>query len=139
MRFNSADMPRFLREFSVRTALLALVALAGLAASCKRREVGRDPHAEAQQLFDSVCATCHGRDGRGGVPSAEGQPPPRNFVDEAFQASRSDAELKQSIRGGKGPMPPFGSSFDDEQLELLVAYIRGFNPRKQGGMTAKSR
>jgi hypothetical protein len=34
-------------------------------------------------------------------------------------------------------MPPFGALFDDEQLTLLVAYIRGFNPAKQGGMTTR--
>jgi mono/diheme cytochrome c family protein len=118
-------MPRLSRAFS-----LSLLLVASAAAACKRKEVAQDTHAEAQQLFDSVCATCHGRDGRGGVPSAEGQPPPRNFCDAAFQASRSDVELKQSIRSGKGPMPPFGALFDDEQLSLLVGYIRGFNPKK---------
>lgn len=119
------------------SSLLALSVLA-LGGSCKRREIEHDTHAEARHLFDSTCATCHGRDGRGGVPAAEGLPPPRNFHDAAFQASRSDAELKQSIRAGKGPMPPFGALFDDEQLTLLVAYIRGFNPTKQGGMTGSS-
>ena len=119
-------MSRFLGVFCIGWALGSAFALGG----CKRNEIASDTHAEARHLFDSVCATCHGRDGRGGVPSAEGQPAPRNFCDAAFQASRSDAELKQSIRGGKGPMPPFGTLFDDEQLTLLVAYIRGFNPKK---------
>jgi mono/diheme cytochrome c family protein len=64
------------------------------------------------------------------VPSAEGQPAPRNFCDAAFQTSRTDEELKKVIRGGKGPMPPFGALFDDQQLTLLVAYVRGFNPKK---------
>ena len=100
------------------------------ATSCKRKEVALDTHAEAQHLFDSICAQCHGRDGRGGVPAMEGQPAPRNFCDAAFQASRSDDELKQAIRAGKGPMPPFGALFDDGQLTVLVAYIRGFNPKK---------
>jgi len=116
---------------------LGLTLLAAATPGCKQKEVAHDTHAEAQHLFDSVCARCHGRDGRGGVPSAEGQPPPRNFCDAAFQASRSDAELEQAIRAGRGPMPPFGALFDDEQLTLLVAYIRGFNPAKQGGMTTR--
>jgi mono/diheme cytochrome c family protein len=119
-------MGHFWRICAVFSA--ALVALP--AAGCKRKAIAGDTHAEAQHLFDSTCAICHGRDGRGGVPAAEGLPPPRNFCDASFQASRSDDDLKKAIREGKGPMPPFAPLFDDAQLTLLVAYIRGFNPQK---------
>ena len=99
-------------------------------AGCKRKQIEGDTHAEAKHLFDSICGKCHGSDGRGGVPAAEGQPPPRNFCDAEFQASRTDADLKKVIREGKGSMPPFGALFDDTQLSLLVAYLRAFNPKK---------
>ena len=122
-------MGRFWLRFWMAAAALLLVSTTG----CKRRAIATDTRAEAQHLFDSTCAICHGRDGRGGVPAAEGLPPPRNFCDAAFQASRSDAELKDAIRGGKGPMPAFGPLFDDEQLTLLVAYVRGFNPKPKQG------
>jgi mono/diheme cytochrome c family protein len=119
-----------MRHFSL-IFLILVATLAGLLlAGCKRREIAGDTHAEARHLFDSSCAVCHGRDGRGGVPAAEGLPPPRNFCDAAFQASRTDDELKRVIREGKGQMPPFAPLFDDGQLTLLVAYIRGFNPKK---------
>jgi mono/diheme cytochrome c family protein len=81
-------------------------------------------------LFDSACAKCHGSDGKGGVPSAEGQPAPRNFRDPEFHASRTDDQLKRAIRQGKGPMPPFGALFDDAQTANLVLYIRSFNTKK---------
>jgi len=119
-------MPVFARIFGV---LLASACGASLGA-CQRQSSPPDPRAEAKQLFDSVCGKCHGSDGRGGVPAAEGLPAPRNFRDPAFQASRSDADLKQVIKSGKGPMPPFGSLLDEQQLTLLVSYIRGFNPKK---------
>lgn len=118
-------MGRFWLRFLMAVAALSLVSVT----ACKRRAIAGDTRAEAQHLFDSTCAVCHGRDGKGGVPAAEGLPPPRNFRDAAFQASRSDAELKDVIRGGKGQMPAFGPLFDDEQLTLLVAYVRGFNPQ----------
>jgi mono/diheme cytochrome c family protein len=114
----------WLRFWMVLAALLLIQA-----AGCKRRAIAGDTHAEARHLFDSTCAVCHGRDGRGGVPAAEGLPPPRNFRDAAFQASRSDADLKHVIRDGKGQMPAFGPLFDDDQLTLLVAYVRGFSPK----------
>ena len=119
-------MGQFWRFCAVFVTTLAAVSAAG----CKRKATPGDSQAEAQHLFDSTCAICHGRDGRGGVPAAEGQPAPRNFCDATFQASRSDDDLKKAIRDGKGPMPPFAPLFDDSQLTLLVAYIRGFDPKK---------
>jgi len=115
-------MAGVLRDFSRCCALLAIVFASG-AAGCKRQAAPGDTRAEAAQLFDSVCATCHGRDGRGGVPSAEGLPAPRNFCDAAFQASRSDAELKEAIRAGKGPMPPFKGQLTDQQIMDVAAYV----------------
>lgn len=110
--------------------IFGLVALCGplLTASCKRGEP--DARAEAKQLFDSACGKCHGSDGRGGVPAAEGLAPPRNFADASFQASRTDAQLREAIVQGKGSMPPFGKVLDEPQLAQLVAHIRGFNPQK---------
>jgi mono/diheme cytochrome c family protein len=112
--------------------LLACSLLAGLvvASGCKRKSSEGGNRAEAKRLFDSVCARCHGSDGRGGVPSAEGQPAPRDFSDPNFHSSRTDSELKKAIREGKGPMPPFAALLDDAQTTLLVAHIRGFNPQK---------
>lgn len=111
-------------------ALLGLALSLGLGLGCQRKQLEGDSHAEAKHLYDSICARCHGRDGRGGVPAAEGQPAPRNFCDATFQASQSDAQLAQVIKQGKGPMPPFGALFDDTQTALLVGYIRSFNPKQ---------
>lgn len=101
-----------------------------LQTACKGASRGGDAHAETKRLFDSVCGKCHGSDGRGGVPAAEGLAPPRNFVDADFQASRTDAQLREAIVKGKGQMPPYGKLFDEPQLAGLVAHIRSFNPKK---------
>jgi len=76
----------------------------------------------------AACARCHGAEGTGGPPLASGQAP-RNFHDAAFQASRSDDDLRATIRGGKPPgMPSFAAVFSDRELDLLVAQIRSFDP-----------
>ena len=98
-----------------------------LAAGCHRSQ-GDPASVNAEQTFASVCAKCHGADGKGGVPAAEGANPPRNFCDASFQASRSDEDLKQVIRKGKGGMPAFGNLFSDADLLALVHKIRTFNP-----------
>lgn len=81
----------------------------------------------AAQTFATICARCHGSDGKGGV-APEGSSPPRNFCDAAFQAQRTDDQLKQVIRKGKGAMPAFGNLFSDTDLQGLVHKIRSFNP-----------
>jgi mono/diheme cytochrome c family protein len=110
-------------------ALTPLCGALALGPGCKRSGPP-DSRAEGKRLFDATCAKCHGSDGRGGAPSAEGQPAPRNFRDAAFQSGRTDEQLRDVIRGGKGPMPPFGALFNDDELTLLVAYVRGFGPQK---------
>jgi mono/diheme cytochrome c family protein len=109
-----------------RFGLGAIMALA-VSTACQRNDSG-SPAQKAMQTFDSVCAKCHGADGRGGVPAMEGANPPRNFCDAAFQASRSDEQLKQVIQKGKGGMPAFGNLFTDAELQGLVSKIRSFDP-----------
>ncbi len=118
-------------EFWVLRAVSLAVLAAGLGTgACESRGASGDPRAEAKQLFDASCAKCHGRDGRGGVPRAEGSPAPTNFNDAAFQASRRDEELGKVIRQGKGAMPPFGALFDEAQTKLLIKHIRAFGPMR---------
>ena len=119
-------MGRFSRIFQIFIAVLAALPEAG----CKRREIAGDTHAEAQHLFDSTCAMCHGRTVAAAYRPPRASQPRAISVTPAFQASRTDGDLKKAIREGKGPMPPFAPLFDDSQLTLLVAYIRGFNPKK---------
>jgi len=119
-------MVAFSRFFVSGGAGLAVLALLG---GCKRQQGEPEPLAEAKHLYNSVCAKCHGSDGRGGVPAAEGLPAPSNFTNRAFQASRTDEQFKQAIKQGKGPMPPFGVLFDDTQVANLVAYVRSFDKK----------
>ena len=109
----------------MRSAVLLCLLAATFVVGCKRSEAAET--AQGGQLFSMACARCHGPEGRGGLPLYAGGPSPRNFHDEAFQGSRTDEQLKQTIKTGKGTgMPPFGATFDDAQLTALVAQIRRF-------------
>lgn len=89
---------------------------------------------QAQQMFNTVCATCHGADGTGKGPAAESlNPKPRDYTDAAWQASVTDDQLKETIlKGGqavgKSPMMPGQPQLADhpEVLDGLVKIIRGF-------------
>jgi mono/diheme cytochrome c family protein len=65
------------------------------------------------------CAGCHGADGKGSAsfPSAPD-------LTSAKIDGKPDAELKASIKNGKGSGMPAYSSLTDEQLTNVVAYIR---------------
>lgn len=88
--------------------------------------------AKGKALFESVCARCHGRDGRGGAPVAGGITP-RNFADPTFQRTRTDPLIRDAIVKGRsnGAMPPFGTTFTDEELGALVQHIRAIGAREE--------
>jgi mono/diheme cytochrome c family protein len=88
----------------------------------------------AQQMFDNVCAACHGFTGMGDGPGAATlNPKPRNYTDAAWQASITDDTIRQTIlKGGqamgKSAMMPGQPQLKDhpEILDGLVKIIRGF-------------
>ncbi|HEY2732427.1 MAG TPA: cytochrome c, partial [Polyangiales bacterium] len=85
---------------------------------------GEDRAADA--LYNVSCASCHGRDGHGQGP---GRPPGAqlpDFTSPQFQAQRSDAQLSQVIREGRGLMPPFAKQVNEQGQAALVARIRRF-------------
>jgi mono/diheme cytochrome c family protein len=41
-----------------------------------------------------------------------------------------DSELAQIIANGKGGMPPFKSTLNDDQIHALVAHIRSLREKK---------
>jgi mono/diheme cytochrome c family protein len=87
------------------------------------------PEVNVAELFAAKCAACHGKDGRG-LPNwrAKGQP---DFTDSNFQKSRTEAQLAESIRNGKGKfMPTWKDKLASEQINALVGQVRAFGKKK---------
>lgn len=82
----------------------------------------------AKALWQVSCAGCHGRQGRGDGPT----PPPGaqipSFATAAFQQSRTDAQLVQAMKDGKGMMPSFAKQLNDTGFAALTGLIRSFGP-----------
>jgi mono/diheme cytochrome c family protein len=73
---------------------------------------------DGNQLFATSCGWCHFKGGR-----ADGKGP------KLMGTPLTDAEIVARIRNGKpGQMPAYGSSFSDDQLRAIVAYIRELKP-----------
>ena len=79
----------------------------------------------AERLFYGLCVTCHGADGRGSVRATLFLIRPGDLRN----ANPSDQYLFDLVKHGGSPigrpgMPAFGTALGDEDIRLLVGYIR---------------
>jgi mono/diheme cytochrome c family protein len=76
------------------------------------------PSLTGGQLFAIACASCHGAQGEGGVGPV--------LNTQEFQGKYDDQALFDTISNGHTatPMVAWGDSLTDEQINLLVQYIR---------------
>ena len=86
---------------------------------------GSVPAANAAQIYEKQCASCHGKDGR--AKTIKGKlKHARNFTDAEWQGKVSDERIFNSINNGKEKMPAYGKKLSQEQIEALVTYVRAF-------------
>jgi mono/diheme cytochrome c family protein len=96
----------------IRTVITCLIAVVLTACS-----VGRPPaDATGEQVYRLLCANCHGVDLSGGFGPALGP--------GSLSAGQPDSFLEVSIMRGRGRMPSFSSSLDQDQLSRLIDFIR---------------
>lgn len=95
-------------------------------------EVSPAAQQEADQLWTSLCSTCHGANGEGDGPVAAGFPTkPRSFKDKEWQANTTDENIaKVIVEGGPAiglsPLMPGNPNLKDkpEVVQALVNRIR---------------
>ena len=90
-------------------------------------------------IYDHYCAVCHGENGDGnGFNSFNLQDSfgirPFNFADSTAAPLLKLAEIKRAIEGGGRAvgksqyMPPWGKTLRDDEIIVLIDYIRTFIP-----------
>jgi mono/diheme cytochrome c family protein len=95
------------------------------------------PEAEAREVFNTRCATCHGTAGKGdGLASAALNPKPRDMTDPAWQKSVTDDHLKKVIveggaAVGKSALMAANPDLKDKPavVEALVKIVRGYGSK----------
>jgi len=103
--------------------MILLAAMFGLAAALSAKA------ADAKENWDTLCAKCHGADGKGDTKMGQ-KLGAKDFTDAKVQADMKDAAATKAIKEGlksaddKTLMKPFDSLSDDE-IKALVAYVRG--------------
>ena len=148
-------MSRFVKlAFSIWAAVLLLVVGLAMAQSqpaqgIKRTEVQPTSPASGQEMFQSYCAACHGKEGRGNGPAASQlKQPPADLTTLAKRHGGKfpDEYVANVLRfGTKSPthgssdMPVWGPLFssvsnrDKQQVEMriynLTAYIKSLQSK----------
>ena len=108
-----------------RISFFAACGLAlGLTAPHGWAETG-DP-AKGKAMYERLCSTCHGAQGKGDGPAGQMMRPPAADLTSSKVKGKPDADLFQSIQNGKPPtaMSAFKGQLSDEQIHDVVAYIR---------------
>lgn len=90
---------------------------------------------EAKQIYDQMCAGCHGFQGDGGEGHRGGfSPHIGTLANKAYMASVPDEYLAMIIKKGGAAMgkiatmPAWEHKFTEEQVNALVKHIRSFAP-----------
>ena len=78
------------------------------AAARVRASAGPSPGA---RLFAANCGRCHGAQGRGG------------FGPDLRRLVLPEAQVRETVRDGRGDMPAFGSHLNDTQMGQVVSYV----------------
>lgn len=112
--------------FASTALLLLFVILALFVASIVRASPVPDA-AASRATFKTKCAMCHGDDGAGSDVGKSLHAP--DLRSPAVQ-KLSDSELTQVISNGKGGMPAFKDSFNEDQIHGLVAHVRSLRAKK---------
>ncbi|MFN7953276.1 MAG: c-type cytochrome [bacterium] len=109
-----------------RFAIAAVVAVAlGGSAAVAVAEDAAGLKAQGQQVYEELCATCHGRYGRGDGPLAANlKAPLLDFTNSAWLAGRSDEAIAKGLESAShGPMT-VATVLKPEVLQSTIGFIR---------------
>ena len=105
------------------TAILAWITLLLLGAAVGAR--ADDP--KTARTWKAKCGSCHGADGKGDTEQGR-KVKIADFSSAEWQKSKSDADIKTAIEGGKKKgdveMEPYKDKLEPAQIDTLIAYIR---------------
>lgn len=110
----------------VAVALFALALLVGYRVLESRSEssapvVSQEVLDEGEALYRTSCATCHGDEGEGFAQPSIPAPP---LDGSAHSWHHSDEQIIGLIRSGGSMMPAVGSTWSDDQIEAVLAYVK---------------
>ncbi len=121
-----------MKPFVYTVAVLFLTAISGfelignlVGTPIETPTAARPAQASPESTYVKLCASCHGKQGKGDGPVADAlNPRPVDLTDSGFQASRTDQQLIEVITRGKKTMPGYKGRLSEARIRALVQYIR---------------
>lgn len=85
----------------------------------------------SKKLYDTKCASCHGKDLKGNAAMAKVFKVEPAVLDltSAATAAKSDEELMTITTKGLRKMPAYEKSFKPAEIKGLIDYIRSVTPK----------
>ncbi len=127
-RFGKAACALVRASFFASVLLLSACGDKSGAPAATKSSASPAARSEADQIFSTRCAACHGPQGRGDGPASSGlTPKPANFTDHAWQARVTDPHVEQIIQFGGaavGRSPAMPSNPDLTSKPEVVAALR---------------
>jgi mono/diheme cytochrome c family protein len=126
MEISALDRPSRVEMYLATHAKHSIVARAAQQTLPGETPNNADNIEDGHTSYGSLCAGCHGYDGRTPTKLGNSFYPKAPSLAETGAQSYSDAELFVIIRGGirLSGMPAFGNSQANDQLWNLVHYVR---------------
>jgi len=126
------DPGRF-ETFAANEAKNWLVYRESRAATLKEPQITLEAADNAQNIFGSECANCHGNDGRTPTDMGRGLYPRAPDLGSEEVQHWSDRELFWIIRNGirLSGMPAFGKQLTDQETWSLVHYVKSLATKPQ--------
>jgi len=107
-------------------------------ASAKKKlnpyEISKKNISAGKKVYQTNCKSCHGDPGKGNMLPL--QPPPSDLGAQDFLI-QSDGEIYHKVKSGKGAMPTFDKTMNDESKWMVIAYLRSFDKNKKKALAVK--
>jgi mono/diheme cytochrome c family protein len=99
---------------SKATIALLAVAVSSASSVCFAQSSG-------EATYKAKCQMCHGADGLGATPAGKAMKAVA-FTDPQI-LNKSDADLIEATKNGKGKMPAYAGKLSDGDIKAVIAYI----------------
>jgi mono/diheme cytochrome c family protein len=125
-------MPAFRHKLTSEEILRLAVYVRSFAAHSALAQVSPSSTNKAANVFGTYCFVCHDPTGTGNPLIRRAMPELPDFTAAAWQKSRADTDLAQSILLGKGKfMPPMSDKLGTVDVKQIVSLVRAFQGGKQ--------
>ena len=84
---------------------------------------GASQGSEGKTVYESKCATCHGKEGKSETKAGQMTQSP-DLTLKSWKSGTSLAEVEKLIREGAGKMPKYQDKLSEEEIRAVTRYVR---------------